>query len=94
MGVETPLASVFHAMEGKPTFAAFSHLLDPRILRALADAGFARPTPVQFKAIPIALESRDILARARTGSGKTAAYCVPIVQKILNSKGVRRSRSC
>ncbi|KAG6854245.1 hypothetical protein C0991_008938 [Blastosporella zonata] len=73
-------------VDSKATFASFSHLLDARLLRALADAGFARPTLVQAKAIPLALESRDILARARTGSGKTAAYCVPIVQKILSAK--------
>ncbi|KAF8074906.1 P-loop containing nucleoside triphosphate hydrolase protein [Lyophyllum atratum] len=73
-------------VDSKATFASFSHLLDARLLRALADSGFARPTLVQAKAIPLALESRDILARARTGSGKTAAYCVPIVQKILSAK--------
>ncbi|KAH0582765.1 hypothetical protein H2248_010678 [Termitomyces sp. 'cryptogamus'] len=73
-------------VDGKTTFASFSHLLDARLLRALADGGFARPTLVQAKAIPLALESRDILARARTGSGKTAAYCVPVVQNILSAK--------
>ncbi|KAJ7117466.1 P-loop containing nucleoside triphosphate hydrolase protein [Mycena epipterygia] len=73
-------------VDAKATFASFSHILDIRILRALADMGFARPTLVQAKAIPLALESRDILARARTGSGKTAAYCVPVVQKILSAK--------
>jgi ATP-dependent RNA helicase DDX56/DBP9 len=75
----------------KSTFASFSHLLDDRLLRALADMGFARPTLVQSKAIPLALESRDILARARTGSGKTAAYCIPIVQKLLSMKDVGES---
>jgi ATP-dependent RNA helicase DDX56/DBP9 len=78
-------------VDAKSTFASFSHLLDDRILRALADMGFARPTLVQSKAIPLALESRDILARARTGSGKTAAYCIPIVQKILGAKAVGAS---
>ncbi|KAJ7070305.1 P-loop containing nucleoside triphosphate hydrolase protein [Mycena belliarum] len=73
-------------VDAKATFASFSHILDARILRALADMGFARPTLVQAKAIPLALESRDILARARTGSGKTAAYCVPVLQKILSAK--------
>ncbi|KAG8854584.1 ATP-dependent DNA/RNA helicase [Tulasnella sp. 330] len=68
------------------TFSSFSHLLDTRILRALADLGFPRPTLVQSKTIPLALEGRDILARARTGSGKTAAYCIPVLQKILTSK--------
>jgi len=67
-------------------FASFAHTIDSRILRALADLGFARPTPVQATAIPLALEGRDILARARTGSGKTAAYCIPLIQKILSAK--------
>lgn len=75
-------------VDTKSTFASFSHLLDDRLLKALADMGFARPTLVQSKAIPLALESRDILARARTGSGKTAAYCIPVVQKILSTKAV------
>ncbi|KAJ7766488.1 ATP-dependent RNA helicase dbp9 [Mycena maculata] len=73
-------------VDTKATFASLSNILDTRLLRALADMGFARPTLVQAKAIPLALESRDILARARTGSGKTAAYCVPLVQKILSAK--------
>ena len=77
-----------HLVDKKATFNSFSHILDPRILRALADAGFSRPTLVQAKAIPLAVESRDILARARTGSGKTAAYCIPVVQKILSAKNV------
>jgi ATP-dependent RNA helicase DDX56/DBP9 len=74
------------------TFSSFSTILDTRILRALADMGFARPTLVQSKAIPLALEGRDILARARTGSGKTVAYCVPVVQKILSAKNVSEAR--
>ena len=73
-------------VEPRASLGSFSHLLDARILRALADMGFAHPTLIQAKSIPLALENRDILARARTGSGKTAAYCVPLVQKILNAK--------
>ncbi|KAI0683968.1 P-loop containing nucleoside triphosphate hydrolase protein [Cytidiella melzeri] len=80
-------------VDKKATFASFSHLLDVRLLRALAELGFARPTLVQTKAIPLALENRDILARARTGSGKTAAYCIPVVQKILNAKSAPTSSS-
>lgn len=75
-------------LDSEQSFQAFSNIIDSRILRALADLGFARPTLIQSKAIPLALEGRDILARARTGSGKTAAYCIPVVQKILNSKTV------
>lgn len=70
------------------TFASFAYLLSPLILRALADLGFSRPTRVQQQAIPLALENRDVLARAPTGSGKTAAYCIPLVQKLLNAKAV------
>ena len=81
-------------VDSKTTFASFSHVLDARILRALADMGFARPTLVQTKAIPLALENRDILARARTGSGKTAAYCIPVVQKVLNAKLVSYKPLC
>ncbi|KAF9531701.1 P-loop containing nucleoside triphosphate hydrolase protein [Crepidotus variabilis] len=75
-----------YLVDKKASFASFSHILDARLLRALADMGFSRPTLVQAKAIPLGLESRDILARARTGSGKTAAYCIPVVQKIIRSK--------
>jgi len=75
-------------VDDKLTFTSFSNLLDSRLLRALADLGFARPTLVQAKAIPLALEGKDILARARTGSGKTAAYCIPVVQKIIGVKSV------
>jgi len=70
------------------TFASFAYLLSPLILRALADLGLSRPTRVQQQAIPLALENRDVLARAPTGSGKTAAYCIPLVQKLLNAKAV------
>jgi superfamily II DNA helicase RecQ len=70
------------------TFASFAYLLSPLILRALADLSLSRPTRVQQQAIPLALENRDVLARAPTGSGKTAAYCIPLVQKILNAQAV------
>uniref|UniRef100_A0A3Q1BL36 Probable ATP-dependent RNA helicase DDX56 n=1 Tax=Amphiprion ocellaris TaxID=80972 RepID=A0A3Q1BL36_AMPOC len=53
---------------------------------AVADLGWSQPTLIQEKAIPLALEGKDLLARARTGSGKTAAYAVPVIQRILTSK--------
>ncbi|KZT54939.1 P-loop containing nucleoside triphosphate hydrolase protein [Calocera cornea HHB12733] len=65
------------------TFSSLTPPLDPRLLRALAALSFLRPTPIQSRAIPLALSGRDILARARTGSGKTAAYCLPLVQRVL-----------
>ena len=70
------------------TFASFAYILSPLILRALADLGFSLPTRIQQQAIPLALENRDVLARAPTGSGKTAAYCIPLIQKLLNAKAV------
>jgi ATP-dependent RNA helicase DDX56/DBP9 len=67
-------------------FTAFSHLLDARLLHSLSSLGFERPTLVQSKAIPLALEGHDIACRARTGSGKTLAYGLPVVQGILKAK--------
>ncbi|XP_061590009.1 probable ATP-dependent RNA helicase DDX56 [Cololabis saira] len=60
--------------------------LDDRLLKAVADLGWSQPTLIQEKAIPLALEGKDLLARARTGSGKTAAYAIPVIQRILSSK--------
>jgi ATP-dependent RNA helicase DDX56/DBP9 len=57
-------------------------------LRALADLKFAHPTLVQAKAIPLLLAGKDVLARARTGSGKTGAYAIPAIQKVLEAKEV------
>jgi len=66
--------------------------LTPKLMRAIEDLGFESPTPVQIDAIPPALEGRDILACAMTGSGKTAAFVLPILQRILDEpRGVTRA---
>jgi ATP-dependent RNA helicase DDX56/DBP9 len=70
----------------EPTFAQFD--LDPRLLQALASQRFKAPTLIQQKAIPLALDGHDLTAKARTGSGKTAAYVLPILQAILKKKQV------
>lgn len=57
--------------------------LHPRLLEALGELGFAEPTPIQATAIPPLLEGRDVLAAAATGSGKTAAFLLPILQRLL-----------
>src|SRR5690606_20151352 len=57
--------------------------LDPSILRGLKELGFRRPTSIQAEAIPPVLGGRDLLASAVTGSGKTAAFLIPIVQLLL-----------
>ena len=67
------------------TFDSFS--LDPRLKQAITQQGFVTPTPIQSSAIPLSLfEKKDIVARAKTGSGKTAAYVIPIIQNILTQE--------
>jgi ATP-dependent RNA helicase RhlE len=66
------------------TFAALA--LDPGLLRGLHDLGFSRPTPIQKSAIPPALEGRDLVACASTGSGKTAAFLLPIAHHLIPMK--------
>jgi superfamily II DNA/RNA helicase len=56
--------------------------IHPKIMRAIEDLGFMAPTPVQAKAIPLMLEGRDVLAQAQTGTGKTAAFAIPILRTI------------
>jgi len=60
--------------------------LAPEILRALADAGYAQPTDVQAQAIPAALAGGDLLVSSRTGSGKTAAFVLPALQRVLEAR--------
>lgn len=68
----------------KRSFEALN--LDPRLLQALTKEQFSEPTLIQAEAIPLALEGKDIVARAQTGSGKTAAYILPVLQSILVKK--------
>lgn len=63
------------------SFEQFS--LDPRIAAGVLDAGYTTPTPIQQKAIPVALQGRDVLGLAQTGTGKTAAFVLPILQRLL-----------
>jgi len=57
------------------------------LLRALADAGYNAPTPIQAQAIPAVLEGRDLLGIAQTGTGKTAAFALPILQRLMQAGG-------
>ncbi|MCU0735773.1 MAG: DEAD/DEAH box helicase [Methylotetracoccus sp.] len=62
--------------------------LAPALLRAVADAGYSKPTPVQIKAIPLVLTGSDLLAGAQTGTGKTAGFALPILQRLSEKPNV------
>ena len=66
--------------------------LHPSLLKGLKDLGFARPTPIQADAIPPAMAGKDLLACAATGSGKTAAFLLPILHHLIpKSRGTTRA---
>src|ERR1044072_7405134 len=56
--------------------------ISPDIKRSLAELGFKRPTDIQFKAIPSILKGDDVLAIAQTGTGKTAAFAIPVLHML------------
>ena len=63
--------------------------LDPRIVSAVEALGFEEPTPIQTEAIPVLLSGRDVIGGARTGSGKTAAFGLPLLEKVKDGGPVR-----
>ena len=66
--------------------------LDPRILRAVTDMGFEAASPIQAQAIPVEMEGHDMIGQAQTGTGKTAAFSIPIIQRLYlqTKKGYKR----
>ncbi|NQW01265.1 MAG: DEAD/DEAH box helicase [Rhodospirillales bacterium] len=67
--------------------------LNPPILRAVEEAGYTEMTPIQTQAIPSILEGRDLIGVAQTGTGKTAAFALPIIQKLLKGEGKRSPKT-
>jgi superfamily II DNA/RNA helicase len=65
--------------------------LDPKLLRAVADSGYTAMTPIQAKAIPIVLAGQDVMGAAQTGTGKTAAFTIPLLQKMLRHENASAS---
>src|SRR5438105_5843341 len=69
-----------HEGQGEDGFAAFG--LGPALLQAVQELGFEEPTPIQRRTIPLLMEGRDVVAQAQTGTGKTAAFALPLLQKL------------
>ena len=65
--------------------------LSSRILSAVEDVGYETPTPIQERAIPAALDGKDLLGLAQTGTGKTAAFAIPMLEKLLNDIGEKQA---
>ncbi len=65
--------------------------LSDRMLASLEAAGYKRPTPIQAQAVPLALKGRDLMGLAQTGTGKTAAFTIPIIERLMD--GPRRTRA-
>lgn len=76
----------------QPAITSFSDFnLDSRIQTAIAAMGYVNPTPIQQKAIPAVLEGRDVMGAAQTGTGKTAGYGLPSLQRILRTANTSAS---
>ena len=69
------------------TFAALG--LSPEIVAVISKIGFVHPTPIQAAVIPVALTGKDVIGLAQTGSGKTAAFVLPLAERLTHGKGVR-----
>ena len=85
---------LFRSAKFQPFFKkiamSFSSLgLSEPLLRAIDDLGHTAPTPVQFQAIPAGLAGRDVMAAAQTGTGKTAAFALPLLQRLAGGPGVK-----
>ena len=69
------------------------YFLKRELLMGIYEKGFERPSPIQEESIPIALTGSDILARAKNGTGKTAAFCIPVLDKIDQDNNVIQGNS-
>ena len=66
--------------------------LRPELVRAVIDAGYSTPTPVQERAIPLTLDGRDLIGCAQTGTGKTAAFLLPTLHRLAAGRPSRHPR--
>ncbi|MBI3615884.1 MAG: DEAD/DEAH box helicase [Candidatus Omnitrophica bacterium] len=77
--------------DGESTFEELH--LHPNLLKGIHDLGFLRPTPIQAQTIPLILAGRDLIGCAQTGTGKTAAFVLPILHKLLQGKSGKHVRA-
>ena len=66
--------------------------LNPKILKAITEAGYETPTPIQAGAIPAALKGKDVLGIAQTGTGKTASFTLPMIHMLARGRARARPR--
>jgi ATP-dependent RNA helicase RhlE len=93
--VVQPPASVCPFSRGTVFMSSFADLnLSPPVLRGLAAQGYSTPTPIQSKAIPHVLAGRDLFGCAQTGTGKTAAFALPLIERMLASPRPRTPGCC
>ena len=83
--INTPPESVPAAEESAASLPRFDEFgLAPPVLQALADQGYVNPTPIQAQAIPHIMKGADLMGLAQTGTGKTAAFGLPLLHRILD----------
>jgi ATP-dependent RNA helicase DeaD len=68
--------------------------LSPALVQAITDMGFREASPIQEKAIPILLDGHDLIGQAQTGTGKTAAFAIPVIEKITTAKELQAMVLC
>ncbi len=86
--LENPASSPPAPTEALPLFDALG--LSPDILKAVTDSGYTTPTPIQARTIPLALQRRDVIGIAQTGTGKTASFTLPMIEML--AKGRAKAR--
>lgn len=82
----------YHRIHGIPLSNFESLRLSPAVQRAVDDVGYTEPTPIQLQSIPFVLEGRDVLGCAQTGTGKTAAFTLPILSNLEEEPAHRKNR--
>jgi len=87
-----PAASPYEERDSLTSFNDFG-LVEP-ILRALAEEKYVTPTPIQSQTVPLALQNRDVIGIAQTGTGKTAAFALPILQHLHNKRCRPEKKAC